>query len=57
MMLDLKRRNENVKAEYALNHSNGNGFGVINSFLKILNNEDNFDLVYYRPRSHNYKAR
>ena len=27
MMLDLKRRSENVKAEYTLNHTSGNGFG------------------------------
>ena len=56
MMLDLKRRNENVKAEYTLNHTSGNRFGVI---LKIFNKNNlmQCDLVYYRPRSHNHKAR
>ena len=34
MMLDLKWRNENLRAEYSLNHTSGNEFGAINSFLK-----------------------
>ena len=58
ILLDLKRRNENAKVQYALKHTSGNGFGVNNIFLKIFSKSNlmQCDLVYYRPKSRNHKA-
>ena len=49
MMLYLRQERER-RGRMRINHTNGNGFGVINNLMQC-------DLIYYRTRSHIHKAR